>query len=299
MSVLLHDKPRAVVTRLDQLRSGSFLFYGPPAVGKATAACELARRLACPQRHAEPVLECPICRQFVAGVYPDFHLVAPLDRPSITIEQIRRLITALADRPYRPEAVRTALINDAHLLTADAQNALLKLIEEPPPATLIMLVTDSPERLLGTVRSRCAAIYFPPPPTVAVVELLTSRHPELTSNSAAELVTIAGGIPGAALTLAADPEQAAAKRELTAAANEVLASNLFSRLLLAARLVDTKADLARFGSLLQSRLINDITTGISTPAATVASFAALERFRRHLAGHVMPRVALERLMLDL
>src|ERR1700683_892906 len=191
MSVLMHEKTRVQLGRISGSRSGSFLFYGPESVGKATAACELARRLACPARHDQPDPACPVCRAFVNGSWPDFQLLSALERPSITIEQVRQLSAALAGRAYQPQNVRMALINDAHRLTIDAQNALLKLIEEPPPATIIVLVTTSPEQLLDTIRSRCVAIFFPPPPAKAVAELAARRRPGLTLVTASELVAAA------------------------------------------------------------------------------------------------------------
>ncbi len=299
MSVLLHDRPKAMLARLTAGRLGSYIFFGPPQVGKAAAARDLARQLACPDHHADSVAACPVCRAFTADAYPDFHYLAPTDRPTIAIEQVRRLTTALADRAYRPRSVRSVLIDDAQALTVDAQNALLKLIEEPPAGALIVLVTSEPQGLLATIRSRCIAVYFPAPSQTAVIKLVAERYPELTSAAIEQLVARAENLPGRALALAASPELMAADRELHAAAVAVLGQSLFERLLLGARLAaGNQADLLQFARYLQALLSTRITTG-AAPAAAAPGFAALVRFRKRLAAGVTSRVAIETLMLEL
>lgn len=298
MSVLIHEKAKARLDRIDGSRSGSYMFYGPEAAGKATIACELARRLACPNHHYEPDPGCKTCRNFISGTYPDFHLLTAVDRPSITIEQIRQLIAALADRPYQAGGVRVALIDGAHLLTTDAQNALLKIIEEPPPRTLIILVTANPGRLLSTVKSRCAAVYFALPPAKDVAEYLITQQPSLTPSTANELVSIAEGLPGLAITLATNPAQAEENQALIVSARAVPSQTLFERLLSAAALAENKADLWRFSSLLQQTLARGIQTGERSAAEATPSFAALEQFRNNLAAKVTARVALEWLMVE-
>src|ERR1019366_6736817 len=121
MKTLLHSKTAASLQALTKSPSGSVIFHGPRGIGKATAAAELAR-----------VLD--------VGSYPDLITVDRGEKQGIAIEQIRTLIGTLALRPYYAGRTRLVIIDEAHLLTHEAQNALLKLLEEPPPHTLIILI---------------------------------------------------------------------------------------------------------------------------------------------------------------
>lgn len=259
------------------------------------AARELAQTLNC---DGEADRSCRSCRQFAAGTYPDFILVQPEDKPSITIEQVRRLNHQLSMSSYRASGRRVILIDGAHLLTIEAQNALLKLIEEPPAATSFILVALSLEALLPTVRSRLAAIYFAPLPTADIAELLVNQH-GVAGSEAARLAELAEGAPGIAVGLARDEAVAGEHTELVAAANAALTATVFDRLVLAKKLTDSKANLASWSRSLQRALIAELRHGVTPPARSAARLAAVEHFRRGLESNLAPRVALERLMLEL
>lgn len=259
------------------------------------AARELARQLNC---GGETDQSCVSCRQFAAGSYPDFILIQPEERPSITIEQVRQLNHQLSLSSYQASGRRVVVIDSAHLLTLEAQNALLKLIEEPPPATSFILVAESLEALLPTVRSRLAAIYFAPIATVAIANLLVTQH-GVAGPEATRLAELAEGAPGLAVTLARDEAAATAHTELASAASAALTTTVFERLLLARKLAEGKANLANWARSLQRALIAELRHGATSPARTAARLAALEHFRRSLEANLAPRVALERLMLEL
>jgi DNA polymerase III delta' subunit len=295
MSLLLHPTTAAQLESLLHATGRSYIFHGPSGMGKATAAQDLARRLNCDGDSSGP---CAACRRFQAGANPDIVTLAPADKPSITIEQVRGVLHALSLSPHRSTGRRVIIIDSAHALTLEAQNALLKLIEEPPAATIFILVVEHAEALLPTIRSRCAAIFFAPVPNTDIATLLTSSHGIPGANAAAISAT-ASGAPGAAITLAGQPEQAAARLELTRQAAATPGMSPFARLLLAKRLIDTKADLALFGRLLQSGLTSQIQSGHDTIDSVAPRLQALERFRHQLLAKVAPRVALESLMLEL
>lgn len=295
MSLVLHP---ATATSLDGVRSapaGSVIFHGQRGLGKSAAARLIAAELNC--LDGVPGV-CAHCHQISAGNYPDLLWIARGDKPSLGIERVRGLTAELALRPYRAGGTRVAVIDEAHLLTAEAQNALLKLLEEPPPATLIILVSEHLESLLLTVRSRCRAVHFVRPGEAAVARLLVDQA-GLTGPAAAALATASSGAPGTALALVANPVEASALTELASGVASTERQSLFQRLLLATSLVSSGADLDRFSQIMHRRVIDGLTAGDLAPERAAARLAALEQFRRYLAAKVSPRVALERLMLEL
>ena len=296
MELILHPRTRAALQTLHAGPAGSYLFHGPRSVGKATAALDMAHTLACHHPDAASAAACPIGRQIQSGNYPDLHVLRPEAKPSITIEQVRRLLEKLALRPYYPDRTRLALVDDASQLTLEAANALLKAVEEPPAGTVFVFVAEQPEGLLGTIRSRCTPIYFVAPATNEVARYL-AQHYQLPADTAVALA-VAGATPGAAISLAANPEALAAHRQLAQDATDTLTQSKFHRLLLAGRLATAGTDLVAFTRLLHDatrrRLLTEAT---SSPAAH--QLQALEQFRRHLAAGLAPRPALEHLMLEL
>src|SRR5207245_2008521 len=180
---------------------------------QAAAQCLLCESLRTGERPCGP---CHACNWFSLGKHPDFRLIVPESmapesreegaEPSkrrseqIRIEQAREIADFLAVGTHRG-GLRVILIYPAEAMNANTQNALLKNLEEPPPATVFLLVTTQPERLLATVRSRCLKFTLPFPPSDPVLRWLKEqglRQPEAT-------LAGAGGAPLAALK-AADTE---------------------------------------------------------------------------------------------
>lgn len=295
MSALLHPGTAAQIDTLRQHPTGSVIFSGPRGLGKATVARELAATLNC---LGDVAGKCVNCRQIEAGNFPDLILVERAEKPSLTIEQVRGLTSELALRPFAHGGVRVVLIDQANLLTPEAQNALLKLLEEPPARTLIILVAEHPEILLLTVRSRCQVVRFIRPGEAAVADLLTGTH-GIPGPAAATIATLSAGAPGTAITLAANPAEAEALTSLTTDAAGTAWHSLFQRLLLAARLASTGTDLDRFGEALHRSILARLQAAELDPDSASLSLGALERFRLQLRAKVSPRVALERLMLEI
>jgi DNA polymerase-3 subunit delta' len=130
---------------------------GAPGGGKSTAARWLAAALLCPSDldALAPCGACRTCRRVASGNHPDLHLLALLeDKREIAVDQVRDLQAALLRAPVEGRA-RAVLIDPASALNEEGQNALLKTLEEPGPATFLLLCTSRPEQLLPTVRSRC------------------------------------------------------------------------------------------------------------------------------------------------
>jgi DNA polymerase III subunit delta' len=176
-----HDAIRAMLRGLAErrLESGdaalhhAWLFAGPAGVGKFRVARWWASLLKCPEAgRCNP--PCDNCRLVAQAVHPDVFETGPAPKEknavieanveierkkSVGIDQSRELISRLALRPTRP-GPRIAIMREAATMTPDAQNALLKLLEEPPGSAVIILVCDNIGSMLQTVRSRCRHLAF-------------------------------------------------------------------------------------------------------------------------------------------
>jgi DNA polymerase-3 subunit delta' len=155
---------------------------------------------------------CAACRRIARGVHSDVILVAPDDGGSIKIDDVRDAIEKTAFRPFEGRR-RITIVDEADALVVNAQDALLKTLEEPPPGSVFVLVTARPDALLPTIRSRCHLLRFGRLAEEDIVAILRERHewPEREARAAAAL---ADGSAGAALD--SRSEEAAGAREAAA-----------------------------------------------------------------------------------
>jgi DNA polymerase-3 subunit delta' len=146
--------------RSRQLLSNAYIFAGPQSIGKKMAAMEFIKSFLCTaiaeDRKIDPCDQCGQCLRVAAGKHENVMLVSP-DGGSIPVERSRETVRFLS---FRSDSYRFVLIDDAHLASEEAQNSLLKIIEEPPGRSSIILITHSIALLLETVRSRCMVIHF-------------------------------------------------------------------------------------------------------------------------------------------
>lgn len=150
--------------------SHAYLFSGQEMIGKRTFALDLA-----------------------GGMNPNVLYLDPVGSASgrtIGIDEIRRIKNFLALKPHSGE-YNFALINDAHLMTEEARNALLKTLEEPPASSILILITANPESLFQTLVSRCQRIEFPAHSRKVMAEFAASRR--LPLPQAGFLVEFANG----------------------------------------------------------------------------------------------------------
>jgi DNA polymerase-3 subunit delta' len=180
----------------------SLLFTGPSGVGKSRAAVALAQLLNClaPRPADTPpdsCGDCAACRRIARRVHADVLIIEPGDTGSIKVDQVRDAIERSAYRPFEGRR-RVVIVDDADVTVPEAQNALLKTLEEPPTASTFILVTSRPDMLLPTVRSRCQPMAFGrlAPADVAAVLMRDHEYSEADAHAAAAL---SDGSIGAAL----------------------------------------------------------------------------------------------------
>lgn len=138
--------------------SHAYIFSGEPGAGKKLLATTFAMTLQCEEKGTDPCLKCDSCKRVLSKNHPDIIPVVHEKPGSISIEEIRRqVVDDVGIKPYRGP-YKIYLINDADKMTPQAQNALLKTIEEPPSYAVIMLMTNNAEGLLPTILSRCVRL---------------------------------------------------------------------------------------------------------------------------------------------
>jgi DNA polymerase III subunit delta' len=194
------------------LRSGrlhhGWLISGAPGVGKATVAFRFARRLlAGPGATLAVDPADPVFRRVAAGSHPDLLTVERAfderrkrERTEIVVEDVRAVADFLRLTPAEG-GFRVVVIDGAEALNRNAANALLKVLEEPPPRAVLLLVCAAPGRLPPTIRSRCVSLRLAPLPEVETDQLLALYRPELAEADRQRISALADGSPGRALLL--------------------------------------------------------------------------------------------------
>ena len=136
----------------------AYLFAGPAGTIKRTLADVFMRALHCESDGEKPCDQCPSCRRHLAGEHPDVHVIEA-NKATIGVDEVRALLAAISVRPLTSQR-HLALIPEAGKLTPQAQNALLKTLEEPTGQAVFILIADSPRDLLPTVNSRVRTVRF-------------------------------------------------------------------------------------------------------------------------------------------
>ena len=142
--------------------SHSYIFCGESGSGKTTMATMFAAALMCEERTGEACMECPSCRKVQSRNHPDIIVVQHEKPESIGVDDIRKgIVDDICIKPFESR-YKIYIIPEAQLMTSQAQNALLKTLEEPPQYAVIILLSESTEGLLPTIVSRCTVIRFNP-----------------------------------------------------------------------------------------------------------------------------------------
>jgi DNA polymerase-3 subunit delta' len=186
----------------------AYLFEGPSGVGKQRAAIALACALLCPKARAGVSCTCSTCERVRAGNHPDVRVFRPRDEGdrNLQVELIRsELLPFTKFAPFEADAA-CVIFPEADVSFpihhAEAANALLKTLEEPRARVTFLLLSERPDRLLPTIRSRCQRVRFRPLPTSTLVSIMASH--EVPEAVRAPAVALSQGRADRALALSAD-----------------------------------------------------------------------------------------------
>ncbi|WP_407687994.1 DNA polymerase III subunit delta' [Mycobacterium sp. HUMS_1102779] len=192
----------------DGTMTHAWLVTGPPGSGRSVAALCFAAALQCTASSDEGGPGCGSCRACtttMAGTHADVRRVIP-EGLSIGVDEMRAIVQIASRRPSSGHR-QIVVIEDADRLTEGAANALLKVVEEPPPSTVFLLCAPSvdPEDIAVTLRSRCRHVALVTPPTEAIAGVLVDTD-GLDAETAGWAASVSGGHVGRARRLATDPE---------------------------------------------------------------------------------------------
>jgi DNA polymerase-3 subunit delta' len=183
----------------------AWLITGPPGSGRSVAALCFAAALQCTSDGNPGCGECRACTTTMAGTHGDVRRIVP-EGLTIGVKEMRTIVATASRRPTTGRW-QVVVIEDADRLTEGAGNALLKVVEEPPPATVFLLCAPSvdPEDIAITLRSRCRHVALVTPSTDAIAGVLIERD-GLGEEEAHWAAAVSGGHVGRARRLAQDPE---------------------------------------------------------------------------------------------
>jgi len=185
--------------------SHAYILTGEAGMGRKSLAHAFALTLLCEQGKSEPCMQCHACKQVLSGSHPDLIHVTHEKPNSIGVDDIREQINdTIAVRPYS-SYYKIYIVDEAEKMTVQAQNALLKTIEEPPSYAVILLLTTNQEAFLPTIQSRCVQLKLKPLRDFVVKSYLveTMQVPETDADVYA---AFARGNLGKAITIASSEQ---------------------------------------------------------------------------------------------
>ena len=180
-----------------------YLISGPEGSGKHTLAKLLASAILCDGGDA-PCGSCAACRKMLSGNHPDFITVEDPEHKTTAVKIVRQMRD---DMFIRPNEAEHKIYLFPQELGMEGQNALLKILEEPPSYGVFILLTDNPEKLLPTVRSRCTELALQALPQKVLEEALRREFPEASRESLAAAAQRGGGFLGQARALLNNEEE--------------------------------------------------------------------------------------------
>lgn len=298
----------------------AYLFTGQQGVGRRSLALQFARALNCtnPPTSGGSCGECRACEGIAQSSHPDLTIIQRLeDKTRILIDQIRNLQHTLILAPYESR-YRIALLVNFHEATDEAQNALLKTLEEAPEKVILLLTAESPESLLPTIVSRCELMRLRPMPLEELEEVLKKERK--VGNEEARLYShLAQGCPGQAINILENPALLTQRRSWLDDALRLLSASRHERFRFAERESKNRNDLKQILQTWMSlwRDLMIVSEGAPLPLINLDYQSQLERLavqvsaaiaQKCIAGldlsldriekNANPRLLLEVLLLD-
>ncbi len=275
-----------------------YLISGPRGSGKHTLAQLLAGALMCTGAE-KPCGVCAGCRKVKNGAHPDFITVDDPEKKTVPVALVREARAGMFIRPNEG-AKKVYLFPRGQDMRVESQNALLKVLEEPPSYGVFILLSENPEQLLPTVRSRCVELELKPLETGSLTRELARRFPQAQPDALAAAARQSGGFLGQAMELLEgepDPQdeaflQALARRDGWGLAQVLVPMEKSKRDVLL-------ATLQRWTGLIQNALLQRSGAGIpsDTARALVASrspvdlMGAVEKLQKaaeYAMGNISP-----------
>lgn len=185
--------------------SHAYILTGEAGMGRKSLANAFALTLLCEKGKSEPCMECHACKQVLSGNHPDLIYVEHEKPGSIGVDDIRKQINdTIMVRPYS-SYYKIYIVDEAEKMTQQAQNALLKTIEEPPSYAVIILLTTNQDAFLPTILSRCVQLKLKPLKDFVVKSYLT-EHMQIAEADADIYAAFARGNLGRAIALASSED---------------------------------------------------------------------------------------------
>ena len=198
-NIIGNEKNKEVLEKTIRINktSHSYIFCGTEGIGKKIIAKELAKRILCLEKNKENDCKCKSCIEFDSNNNPDFQLIEALDG-KIKIDQIRQMQRKIVEKPIISNN-KVYIVDDADTMTTEAQNCLLKTLEEPPEYMTIILICTNEGNLLSTIKSRCTRMIFDP---IRNEELKKYLNNQVTGEQISDnIIDLAQGSIGKAIKL--------------------------------------------------------------------------------------------------
>lgn len=196
-NILGNEKNKDILEKSIKLNkfSHSYIFWGIEGIGKKLIAKEFAKRILCLEQQEK--CNCKSCIEFDSDNNPDFQLIEP-NEGKVKIEQIREMQRKVAEKPIISNQ-KVYIIDNSDTMTTEAQNCLLKTLEEPPEYITIILICSNEDNLLSTIKSRCTRMHFEPINAEEIKKYMKQNCPdqEISDN----IINLSQGSIGKAIKL--------------------------------------------------------------------------------------------------
>lgn len=219
----------------------AYIFEGAEGIGSFEAARLFANALVCKNRESAPCKTCSACLMAIAETHPDIHIILhDAKKKIVSVDQIRDIITDAYVKPFE-NGKKVYIFKYGDDITPQAQNALLKILEEPPAYAVFIILCENTNSLLPTILSRSCVIKFGRVPDKIIKAELLNLHPEL-GDSIDFLVRYAGGNLSVAEKLLSQENFTVIREKAFERLDDLLSSNLLTAYDIAEFMEENKED---------------------------------------------------------
>ena len=196
-NIIGNEKNKNILEKSIKLNkfSHSYIFWGIDGIGKKIIAKEFAKNILCLKQQEN--CNCKSCIEFDSNNNPDFQLIEPIEG-KVKIEQIREMQRKVTEKPIISNK-KVYIIENSDTMTTEAQNCLLKTLEEPPEYITIILICTNEDNLLSTIKSRCTRMHFEAIDTEEIKKYINQNYPE--QHISENIINLSQGSIGKAIKL--------------------------------------------------------------------------------------------------